>query len=101
MDKKDRYVTRGIQEMNKKNPLIYLKLWDLYDEMDISEKDYLQVFELRTKINMKGIVQEIEHTQEEPQYSKTYSYFTDRPVEAKVYIIVEDDYSTMLLDNEY
>ncbi|MBK5240254.1 DUF960 family protein [Clostridium sp.] len=101
MDKKDRYITRGIREMNKKNPLMYLKLWDLYDEMDISEKDYLQVFELRTKINMKGIVQEIEHTQEEPQYSKTYKYFTDGPVEAKVYIIVEDDYSTMLIANEY
>ena len=100
MDKKDRYITRGIQEMNKKNPLIYLKLWDLYDEM-ISEKDYLQVFELRTKISMKGIVQEIEHTQEEPQYSKTYQYYTDTPVEAKIYIIVEDDYSTMLLANEY
>ena len=101
LKKIDRYITKGVQEMNKKNILMYLKLWDLYDEMDISPKDYLQVFELRAKVSMKGIIQEIIHTQEQPEFSKTYKFFTDRPIEDKVYIIREDEYEIMLLASEY
>lgn len=101
LEETNRYITRGIQDMNQKNPLTFLMLWDLYDSMEIAEKDYLQVFVLRMEVTMKGIVQIIEHSQEVPAYSKTYRYYTERPVEGKVYIIIEDDHSTMLLADEY
>lgn len=96
-----RYITRGIQEqINEENPLVYLELWKLIDEMDIEEKDYLQVFELRAVHGIDAI-QEIEHTQEQPPYRKIYRYYTDKPVNAKIYVIDDGDHSTMLLSEEY
>ena len=101
MKKIDRYITKGIQRMNKKNILMYLKLWEIYDTMEIMPKDYLQVFELKTKFSMTGIIQEIIHTQEQPEFSQTYKFYTDRPVEEKIYIIREDEYEIMLLASEF
>jgi hypothetical protein len=102
MDKIDRYITRGIQKMNQKNILMYLMLWEIYDTMDISEKDYLQIFDLKTELSMKGIIQEVIHTQEQPEFRQTYKFYTERPVEEKIYIIREnDEYEIMLLASEY
>lgn len=32
-NKEVRYITKGITETNKMNPILYLRLWDLNDEM--------------------------------------------------------------------
>ena len=101
LEKTNRYITRGIQEMNQKNPLAFLMLWDLYDSMEITEKDYLQIFMLKVEVSMKGIIQIIEHSQEVPAYSKTHRYYTERPIESKVYIVKEGDNIIMLLADEY
>ena len=45
--------------------------------------------------------QRIRHTQEIPEYSKEYIFNTDNPVTAKVFVIDNTIYSTMLLDSEY
>lgn len=58
---KAQYHTKAvIENMNKKNPVTFLLLWDLIDEMEINKKGYMQIFILRTGVNKKGL-QEIEH----------------------------------------
>lgn len=98
-----RYITKGITETNKMNPILYLKIWDLYDEMlkEVSERDYLQVFELKIQITNKGMIQEITHSQEIPKYAKVHKYYTDRPVEEKIYIVKDDNNYVMMLSSEY
>lgn len=97
----DKYITRGIKEkINLINPTTYLMLWNLIDEMDVEKKDYLQVFNLRTKLGIKTI-QEIEHTQEEPPYKSIHRFYTENPVDAKVFVIDDGDHATMLLAEEY
>lgn len=101
--KDNRYTTRGvIQEVNSKNPLTYLMLWGLIDEMNVpdEEKDYLQIFKLRVRGKNKDI-QEIEHIQEEPEYKSFHRFYTNCPVEATIYVIDDGDHCTMLLSNEY
>lgn len=101
MFQNDSYVTRGIKEkINKKNPVTFLLLWDLIDEMAIAKKDYMQIFILRTGANKKGI-QEIEHIQEEPPYRNIHRYFTASTIDAKIYVIDDGEHSTMMLAEEY
>ena len=75
---------------------IKLSSWNLICKMPV-DKDYLQVFSLSCD---KGR-QRIRHTQEIPEYSKEYIFNTDNPVTAKVFVIDNTIYSTMLLDSEY
>ncbi|MFL0194334.1 DUF960 family protein [Clostridium sp. WILCCON 0269] len=101
MFQNDRYITRGIeQNINKQNPVTFLLLWDLIDEMEVDKKDYLQIFILRTKFGRKNL-QEIEHTQEKPPYKKIHRYFTENTINAKIYIIDDGHHSIMMLAEEY
>lgn len=97
----DRYITRGIKQ--KINPLHYLYLWELIDDMDVEKKDYLQVFTLRTKFNIfdKRYLLKVEHSQEQPSYKQVHKFFTVVPVDAKIYVIDDGEHSTMLLAEEY
>lgn len=89
-----KYITRGIEE---NIPLeLQIILWDMVSSMPI-EKDYLQVFKLSTKDN----VLTIKHSQEIPQYEKTYQLVVFEPINEKIYIIDNDEYSIMLLVDEY
>jgi hypothetical protein len=99
-----RYITKGlIDGINKMNPLLYIKLWEIYDNMgkEVSEVDYLQIFEIKVEVTNKGILQKIEHRQEEPEYSKIYQFYTDRPVEEKIYIVKDGNNCVMMLASEY
>jgi len=100
----DRYITRGIKEkINQINPVTFLLLWELIDEMDIpdSEKDYLQVFVLRSKSSRQKM-QEIEHFQEgKTPYHRIHRFNTECPVDTKVYVIDDGENSVMLLSEEY
>ncbi|MDE5582184.1 MAG: DUF960 domain-containing protein [Ruminococcus sp.] len=89
-----RYLTRGI---DAEIPFeLQLFMWDCIDRLP-EECDYFQVFEL----NDLGGMQRIIHFSEQPEYRMNYFIPTNKAVNAKVYVIDSEDYSTMLLANEY
>lgn len=101
MFQNERYITRGVKEkINEKNPITFLLLWELIDEMEVDEKDYLQIFILRAKLDEQKM-QEIEHFQEQPPYKEVHRFYTESPIDAKVYVIDDGEHSTMLLAEEY
>ena len=91
-----RYITVGIHRNIP--PPIQEFLWELIDRLEV-EKDYLQVFELTVSKRQ----QELEHRQEKPPYSKRYilRHFTSKPITAKIFVIGNSEYSTMMLASEY
>lgn len=90
-----RYLTRGVEA---EIPLWLQNLmWYAIDTMEVESKDYLQVFRLSAE-NRK---QNVSHSQEQPPYQKEYSFDTDKPVTAKVFVIDDEDHTTMLLAEEY
>ncbi len=95
MLKNSRYVTRGI---NAEIPLaLQLILWKMIDEMEVAQKDYLQVFTLSSENGKQKII----HEQEQPDYRKEYTFSGDCSVNAKIFAIDDGDHSTMLLAEEY
>lgn len=89
-----KYITKGISE---NIPLeIQIILWNMVLSMPV-KKDYLQIFELSTKNNILSI----KHSQEVPTFSQTYEIGIAEPINKKIYIIDDGDYSTMLLASEY
>ena len=90
-----RYITSNAQ--NRIPVFLQLFMWNLVDEMNIENRDYFQVF----KLTVRDGNQHIKHFQEQPEYSKEYTILCDNPVTEKVYIIIEDDYQTMLLAEDY
>lgn len=100
MGAEGKYITRGIQTELKVETIMFL--WDLAEKAKSMEKhDYLQVFEI-TK-GQEGI--NITHTQEFPEYKKTYTLKSDENFIGKIFAIKDDDgkqkYWTMLLASEY
>lgn len=94
MPKSPRYLTRGV---NDTIPLqLQVFIWNCIDRLPDS-CDYLQVFRLKSF----GGMQQIEHTAEEPAYRKIYLFPSDKPITAKIYVIDDNDYTTMLLAEEY
>ena len=89
-----RYLTRGVYESIP--PRLQALLWNLIDLLP-PERDYLQVFSL----SPFGGMQQVIHTSEEPEYKKVFLFPSDTPVTAKVYVIDDDDHTTMLLAEEY
>ncbi len=102
LTKDKRYITRGV---NEKLPIdLQLLIWKCIDDRveDKQEVDYLQVF--RFSIEKCGNLKVI-HTQEVPQYKKSYQ------IEAKeeyfvldnvtVFVIDDVSHQTALLSNEY
>lgn len=94
-----RYMTNRI----KAEIPIYMQnlLLFLVETMEVSEKDYLQVFELEeTAIDGKP-VQRIIHKQENPPYRKEHTIPIKNIVTEKIFIIDDGTHSTMLLSEEY
>ena len=90
-----RYSTRGISETVP--ILTQIILWDCIDSMKVERKDYLQVF----KLIANGANQQVTHSQEEPAYERTFTFPTDNPITAKIFVIDDETHSTMLLAEEY
>ncbi len=89
-----RYLTKEVQS---EIPLeLQLFMWGCIDRLH-EECDYFQVFKLE---NMGGI-QKITHFSEQPKYHMEYLIPTCNPITSKVYIIDSEEYSTMLLAEEY
>lgn len=95
MFKNPRFCTRGI---NETVPILtQIVLWNLIDSMEVSEKDYLQVFKLTTD----GTTQHITHSQEQPSYERQLEFRTSEPITAKIFVIDDETHTTMLLAEEY
>ena len=96
-----RYITSGVQQ---EIPLVFqLFMWSCIETLKEQGKelDYLQVFELTGKGGEDGFLQRIEHRQEVPEYRKTYVVQCREPITAKIFVIDDGAYSTMLLAEEY
>lgn len=96
-----RYMTMGVK--NEIPTELQLFMWDCINKLNEQEKelDYLQVFELQ-KIRFNDFeYQRIEHRQEVPKYKRIYNIFPAEMVDAKVFIIDDGSYSTMMLAEEY
>ena len=95
MFKNQRYATRGV---NARIPLItQIMMWGMIDSLQEVEPDYLQIFRLSVENGKQKIV----HEQEQPEYRKEYLLKEVEPVNEKVYVIDSEEYSTMLLAEEY
>ncbi|MFT5874691.1 MAG: hypothetical protein ACI8WT_003662 [Clostridium sp.] len=100
-DKNNRFMTKGIQQ---EIPLeLQLLMWSYIDTLKEqgNELDYLQVFELTEHRADDIFYQIIDHREEIPEYNKTYKILTKETVTAKVFVIDDERYSTMLLASEY
>ena len=106
MFKKNLYITRGIDESIPKE--VINLLWSLLHEHEGKrELDYLQVFVLKTLQTKSGKSLLVKWTQEQPAYSLDI-YFPNitTDLDTKVWVIcsgegTEEEYSTMLLPEEY
>lgn len=90
-----RYLTKGVSERIE---ICYQMIMrSMIDNMNV-EKDYLQIFQLDWKNNVLTIT----HSQEQPFYKKVYKLPCQSAVKTeKVYVIDSEEYSTMLLAEEY
>lgn len=97
----DKFITKGVQQVI---PLEFqLLMWNCVDRLKEQGQllDYLQVFQF-TKQRIDDIFfQKIDHRQELPEYIETYNVFSSEIINAKVFIIDDGAYSTMLLAEEY
>lgn len=95
MFRNPRYSTRGIAETVP--ILTQIILWDCIDSMSIERKDYLQIFKLTSEKH----TQHVKHTQEEPPYERTFTFQSNDPITAKIFVIDDETHTTMLLAEEY
>ena len=90
-----KFLTRGI-ESEIPAWLVHL-MWHMVLTMEIEEKDYLQVFTLTKTPTGQHIIPE----QEQPPYRYELDVACSDTVNAKVFAIDSQVYSTMLLADEY
>lgn len=106
MFRKNLFITRGVDESIPKQ--VISTLWGLIHQHEGKRKlDYLQVFTLKT-VQFKGVkTLLVEWTQEKPEFSlNVYFPCTSFELDTKVWVIcsgegTDDEYSTMLLPEEY
>lgn len=100
MFNKDKYITRGIQ--SEVPAWIQEFMWHSINRMDVSTKDYLQVFRLTQSTLFGRSIQKLIHSQEEPLYKKEY-FFPEvvDMIETKIFVIDDSTHCTMLLAEEY
>jgi Staphylococcal protein of unknown function (DUF960). len=99
-NKENRYVTKGVNE--NLDIRLQIIIWNLIDELkELMDADYLQVVNI-SQINKSRI--KITHEQEVPEYKAEYEIenkdFTLES-DAKIYVIDDGEYSTMILAEEY
>jgi len=92
-----RYVTRDISE--RVSPQLQTILWGLIDQLRDSRLvvlDSLQVFDLQTIFDEKGEkLQRITHRQDRPEFERVHHFYVDKPMDDKILVIDESEYSTM------
>lgn len=92
----DKYMTKGIRSELEHD--LQILLWELIENMEI-EKDYLQVFKMRS---LDKNVVKITHKQEIPSYEKEYIISEIKEAaDMNIFVIDSGDYCTMMLAHEY
>lgn len=76
-------------------------LWFIIETMAVESQDYLQILELSETIIDGKSMQKIIHKQENPLYLKEHIIPVKKAVNAKLFVIDDGPYSTMLLSHEY
>ncbi|SEH50719.1 protein of unknown function [Ruminococcus flavefaciens] len=89
-----RYLSRGVNDTIPIEQQLFL--WACIDQLP-EPRDYLQIFDFE----QVGCMQSITHRSEQPEYCKVYLLPSDKPITQKIYVIDDDDHSTMLLSSEY
>ena len=90
-----KFLTRGV-EREIPSWLVNL-MWHMVATMEAAQKDWLQVFILTKTLTGQHIV----HEQEQPPYRYELDVECADAVDAKVFVIDDRTYSTMLLADEY
>lgn len=92
----EKYMTKGIH--NELEQDLQILLWELIENMDI-EKDYLQVFKMRS-IDQNSV--RIIHKQEIPSYEKEYIISElKETADMNIFVIDSGEYCTMMFAHEY
>lgn len=97
----NKFITKGV---SAEIPFYMQNLmWFLIESMEISKKDYLQVFELKKVVTNGKSYQKIIHRQEQPKYEKEFTISLNEKdiVESKIFVIDDITHCTMLLAEEY
>lgn len=90
------YITRGVQ--CEVPVILQIFMWSMIERIDV-HRDYLQIFRLKPIGNNKVI---IEHEQEQPKYKDSITVEeVTLEGDLKVYVIIENEYMTMMLAEEY
>ena len=95
MFENQKFLTCGVE--NEIPSWLINLMWHMVLTMEVEEKDYLQVFTLTKTATGQHIV----HEQEQPPYRYELDVECPNAVDAKVFVIEDRTYSTMLLAEEY
>lgn len=91
------YITRGVK-YNIPDSIVNF-IFKMVDKIDKEDLDYLQIFTIQRTPKM-GVL--IEHKQEQPKVEKFYFLLNDEiNFEGKLYMIIENEYRTLMLAEEY
>ena len=93
----NRYITCGIATTLPQE--IIALLWTLIEELP-APADYLQVFSISYADDDNPHLT-IVHSQEQPEYTKTWIVPFNEEINAKIFVIDDTTHSTMLLAEEY
>lgn len=104
MFKKNTYITSGIN--SSLSPIIILTLWTKLQETKGRKLDYLQIFELENIDSEEGKDLKVVWKQEVPEHKEVFIIKGETTEVEKVWVIcsgegTDDEYSTMLLPEEY
>ncbi|MGB4587922.1 MAG: DUF960 family protein [Clostridiaceae bacterium] len=92
----EKYMTKGIDSDLAQN--LQILIWGLIENMEI-EKDYLQVFKMRS-IDENSV--KIIHKQEIPTYEKEHIISElKETADMNIFVIDSGEYCTMMLAHEY
>lgn len=100
--KNNRYITKGVNKTLSIH--VQLLLWNLIDTLKEDGKielDYLQVFRFKPITGNEKYNLIITHSQEVPPYEKKYMFQVENPIDVKIFVIDDGEYTTMLLAEEY
>lgn len=91
------YITKGVK-YNIPDSIINF-IFKMVDKIEKIYLDYLQIFTIQRTPNM-GVL--IEHKQEQPKFESFYFLLNDEiNFEGKLYMIIENEYRTLMLAEEY
>ena len=96
-----KYITRGVNNTIPPEIQIAMFLWLDLMRSKAGELDYLQIFRLETIEKDGKLLLHICHEQEVPGAKLDYLISVSEELNAKVYIIDDGEYVTMLLAEEY